>query len=123
MKSRSAGILSYFKWRDNINGQIFRYGKHCNLIVLSNAKSKNPGVVSIKKLCDGLEITVRDFFNTDLFDETEQEIKWKLKIYKDIPLNARLLFKFFLTNKAACAKMVKPYIVGFVSCAFRARLP
>ena len=33
-----------------------------------NAKSKNPGVVSIKKLCDGLEITVRDFFNTDLFD-------------------------------------------------------
>ena len=40
-----------------------------------NTKSKNPGVVSIKKLCDGLEITVRDFFNTDLFDETEQEIK------------------------------------------------
>ena len=26
-----------------------------------NAKSKNPGVVSIKKLCDGLEISVRDF--------------------------------------------------------------
>ena len=24
-----------------------------------NAKSKNPGVVSIKKLCDGLEISVR----------------------------------------------------------------
>ena len=24
-----------FQWRDNINGQIFRYGKHCNLIVLS----------------------------------------------------------------------------------------
>lgn len=40
-----------------------------------NTKSKNHGVVSIKKLCDGLEITVRDFFNTDLFDETEQEIK------------------------------------------------
>lgn len=40
-----------------------------------NTKSNNPGVVSIKKLCDGLEITVRDFFNTDLFDETEQEIK------------------------------------------------
>ena len=27
-----------------------------------NAKSKNPGVVSIKKLCDGLEISVREFF-------------------------------------------------------------
>ena len=40
-----------------------------------NAKSKNPGVVSIKKICDGLEITVRDFFDCDLFDEREQEIK------------------------------------------------
>ena len=40
-----------------------------------NTKSKNPGVVSIKKICDGLEITVREFFDSDLFDEREQEIK------------------------------------------------
>ena len=40
-----------------------------------NTKSKNPGVVSIKKLCDGLEISVREFFDCSLFDETEQEIK------------------------------------------------
>ena len=40
-----------------------------------NEKSQNPGVVSIKKLCDGLEITVREFFDSPLFDETEQEIK------------------------------------------------
>ena len=40
-----------------------------------NQKSKNPGVVSIKKICDGLGITVRYFFDCDLFDETEQEIK------------------------------------------------
>ncbi len=40
-----------------------------------NQKSQNPGVVSIKKICDGLEITVRDFFDCDLFDDTEQEIK------------------------------------------------
>ena len=40
-----------------------------------NQKSQNPGVVSIKKLCDGLEITVRQFFDSPLFDETEQEIK------------------------------------------------
>ena len=40
-----------------------------------NAKSKNPGVVSIKKLCDGLEISVREIFDCPLFDETEQEIK------------------------------------------------
>ena len=40
-----------------------------------NQKSQNPGVVSIKKICDGLEITVREFFDSPIFDETEQEIK------------------------------------------------
>lgn len=40
-----------------------------------NEKSQNPGVVSIKKLCDGLEISLRDFFDSDLFDDLEQEIK------------------------------------------------
>ena len=40
-----------------------------------NTKSKNPGVVSIKKLCDGLEISLRAFFDSDLFDGLEQEIQ------------------------------------------------
>ena len=40
-----------------------------------NQKSQNPGGVAIKKLCDGFEITVRQFFDSPLFDETEQEIK------------------------------------------------
>lgn len=40
-----------------------------------NTKSMNPGVVSIKKICDGMEISVREFFDSDLFDNLEQEIK------------------------------------------------
>ena len=40
-----------------------------------NEKSQNPGVVSIKKLCDGLGISIREFFNCSLFDDIEQEIK------------------------------------------------
>lgn len=40
-----------------------------------NEKSQNPGVVSLKKLCDGFEISIREFFNSDLFDDLEQEIK------------------------------------------------
>ena len=40
-----------------------------------NEKSQNPGIVSIKKLCDGLDISVRAFFDCDLFDDLEQEIK------------------------------------------------
>ena len=40
-----------------------------------NEKSQNPGTVTIKKLCDGLEITLGEFFNTPEFDALEQEIK------------------------------------------------
>ena len=39
-----------------------------------NEKSQNPGVVSIKKLCDGLEITLKEFFDSPIFDNLEQEI-------------------------------------------------
>lgn len=34
-----------------------------------NGESKNPGTVTIKKLCDGLEITLGEFFATKEFDE------------------------------------------------------
>lgn len=38
-------------------------------------KSKNPGIVTLKMLCDGLEISLIDFFNTDVFENLEQEIQ------------------------------------------------
>lgn len=37
-------------------------------------ESKNPGVVTIKKLCDAFEITLGEFFTTPSFDALEQEI-------------------------------------------------
>lgn len=40
-----------------------------------NTKSKNPGVVSLQKICDGLEISLREFFDSALFEDLEQEIK------------------------------------------------
>lgn len=40
-----------------------------------NEKSQNPGIVSIKKLCDGLDISVREFFDCVLFDDLIQEIE------------------------------------------------
>ena len=40
-----------------------------------NEKSQNPGIVTIKKLCDGLEITLGEFFSTEEFDNLEQEIE------------------------------------------------
>lgn len=40
-----------------------------------NGESKNPGTVTIKKLCDGFGITLGEFFSTIEFDSLEQEIK------------------------------------------------
>lgn len=37
--------------------------------------SKNPGVVTIKMLCDGLELSLDEFFNSALFKDLEQEIE------------------------------------------------
>ena len=38
-------------------------------------KSKNPGIVTLKMLCDGLGISLVDFFETPEFRLLEQEIK------------------------------------------------
>jgi len=38
-------------------------------------RRKEVSINVIKKLCDGLEITLGDFFNVPLFDNLEQEIK------------------------------------------------
>lgn len=40
-----------------------------------NEKSQNPSAVTIKKICDGLGITLGEFFSTPEFDALEQEIK------------------------------------------------
>ena len=37
--------------------------------------SKNPGIVTIKMLCDGLDITLTEFFDDDIFKNLEQEIE------------------------------------------------
>ena len=38
-------------------------------------KSQNPGIVTIKMLCDGFGITLTEFFDTAEFLDLEQEIK------------------------------------------------
>ncbi len=38
-------------------------------------KSKNPGIVTIKMLCDGFGITLNEFFDTEEFKKLEQEIE------------------------------------------------
>ncbi len=38
-------------------------------------KSKSPGASSINKICNGFDITLRDFYNCTLFDNLESEIR------------------------------------------------
>lgn len=34
-----------------------------------NGKSNNPSIISIENICKGLNISVREFFNNELFDD------------------------------------------------------
>ncbi len=38
-------------------------------------KSQNPGIVTLKMLCDGFGISLYDFFDTDAFRMAEQELE------------------------------------------------
>ena len=38
-------------------------------------RSVDPKILTLKKICDGLEITIAEFFTTSEFDTLEQEIK------------------------------------------------
>ncbi|MBR6571652.1 MAG: helix-turn-helix transcriptional regulator [Clostridia bacterium] len=40
-----------------------------------NGNSRNPGIVTIKMLCDGLDISLTEFFDTEEFRNLEQEIR------------------------------------------------
>ncbi|MGD9569775.1 MAG: helix-turn-helix domain-containing protein [Sedimentibacter sp.] len=35
---------------------------------------KDIGIVLIKKICDGLEITLNEFFTSDIFEKLDQEL-------------------------------------------------
>ncbi len=40
-----------------------------------SGRNNSTTISTVKKLCDGLGITIEDFFNSELFRELDQEIK------------------------------------------------
>ncbi len=46
-----------------------------NVYSLLNLEWKNASITTIKNLCDGLDMTLGDFFSSPEFDDLEQEIK------------------------------------------------
>ena len=42
---------------------------------ITSGRNNSATISTIKKICDGLEIDIREFFNSPIFDDLEQEIK------------------------------------------------
>lgn len=42
---------------------------------MMDARRHDLSIITIKKLCDGLDMPIYDFFNSEIFDELEQEIE------------------------------------------------
>lgn len=42
---------------------------------IASGISKNPTIGTVKKVCDGLGISIVDFFDASIFKELEQEIR------------------------------------------------
>ena len=40
-----------------------------------SGRNSTTTISTVKKICDGLEITIQDFFDNELFKDLEQEIK------------------------------------------------
>lgn len=41
---------------------------------MMDSRRRDISIITIKKFCDGLDITLGEFFSTDEFDDLEQEI-------------------------------------------------
>lgn len=42
---------------------------------MMDERRKDVSVITVKKLCDGLDITIRDFYDDTMFENLEQEIQ------------------------------------------------
>ncbi|MEY8339173.1 helix-turn-helix transcriptional regulator [Lachnospiraceae bacterium 62-35] len=40
---------------------------------IMNGQSKNPGITNIRRIADGLDISIREFYDSDMFDDLDQE--------------------------------------------------
>lgn len=40
---------------------------------IMSGKSKNPGIGNIQKIADGLGISIREFFDSDMFNDLDQD--------------------------------------------------
>lgn len=65
-------ITGYFMCKTRISAKKFA---KLVFLVMFYGKSQNPKLITIKMICDGLGITLGEFFSTPEFDALVQEIK------------------------------------------------
>lgn len=71
MRQPAFGLLNYAS-KKNLSGYSvsYRAGMPSSTYKsIINGKSKNPGIVNINKIADGLGVSIREFYNSALFDE------------------------------------------------------
>lgn len=74
---------SVFRFQQLMNQRNIRPNELANLSGVTpstvysmlDERRKELSINTIKKLCDGLEITLGEFFSAEVFDDLEQEIK------------------------------------------------
>lgn len=79
MKSREAVVirLERIQEQKGVSPSQLAYiaGVHPSTVKsIMSGESKNPGICTLKKLCDGLDVSIYDFFEDLMFKELEQEI-------------------------------------------------
>lgn len=80
MKSREAVVLRILELLESQNITV-NYLATISAVPPTTLKNiiygetENPGIVTIAKLCDGFEITVKEFFSSELFENLDQEIE------------------------------------------------
>lgn len=45
------------------------------LMHIINCRTQNPGVLTLSKICSGLNISIKDFFDTEEFEGVEYEME------------------------------------------------
>jgi transcriptional regulator with XRE-family HTH domain len=59
-----------------VNGLCIRAGVTQSTVHgIVTGRTYSPGIVTIQRLCDGLDITIREFFDDSLFDHLDQAIQ------------------------------------------------
>lgn len=75
-KDKLANRIKYLCKQNHISYYTLSYKSTVPMTTLMhiiNCSTKNPGIFTIFKICNGLDVTIREFFDSDEFIDIEYE--------------------------------------------------